>query len=297
MHGHADTFRSLHRPGEPFVLPNAWDHASASALARAGFPAIGTTSLGIASAAGKPDAAGTTRDETLALARGLARLDVPVTVDIEAGFGGRPDEVAAVAAELACLGIAGINLEDGRGDTLAGIDEQCALLRAVKDAAPSLFLNARTDTWWLSGWLSERPPEPTGGAHGEAAGARERVDATFERARAYRGAGADGIFVPGLADEAAIARLAHDVPLPLNVLAPRDPSALGGLARAGVARVSTGSLLFRAAVHSAVETARTAASGTGTYPQVPGYSEADALADAFQGPVSRPPASQQALRL
>ncbi|MDA2807446.1 isocitrate lyase/PEP mutase family protein [Nocardiopsis suaedae] len=265
MHGHADTFRSLHRPGEPFVLPNAWDHASAAALARAGFPAIGTTSLGVASAAGKPDAAGDTRDETLALARGLARLDVPVTVDIESGFGGRPDEVGALAAELASFGIAGVNLEDGRGGALAGIEEQCALLRAVKDAAPSLFLNARTDTWWLS-----EPP-----------GEQERVDAAFERARAYRDAGADGIFVPGLTDEATIARLARAVPLPLNVLAPRDPSALGGLARAGAARVSTGSLLFRAAVHSAVETARAAASGKGAHPQAPGYSEVGSLADAF----------------
>lgn len=280
MRKHADTFRSLHRPGEPFVLPNAWDHASAAALARAGFPAIGTTSLGIASAAGKPDAAGAAGDETVALARRLARLDVPVTVDIEAGFGGRPDEVGALAAELASFGIAGVNLEDGRDDTLAGVEEQCALLRAVKDAAPSLFLNARTDTWWLS----------------EPSDTQERVDATFERARAYRDAGADGIFVPGLTDEGTIAQLTRGVPLPLNVLAPRDPSALGALARAGVARVSTGSLLFRAAVHSAVETARTAASGTGTHARVPGYSEVDSLADAFQDPASRAPASQGALR-
>ncbi|MDA2812392.1 isocitrate lyase/phosphoenolpyruvate mutase family protein [Nocardiopsis sp. RSe5-2] len=279
MHRHADTFRSLHKPGEPFVLPNAWDHVSAAALAGAGFPAIGTTSLGIAAAAGKPDAAGATRDETLALARGLARLDVPVTVDIEGGFGGRPDEVGALAAELASYGIAGVNLEDGRDDALAGVEEQCALLRAVKDAAPALFLNARTDTWWLS----------------EPADERERVDATFERVRAYRDAGADGIFVPGLTDEAAIARLTRVVPLPLNVLAPRDPGDLGSLARAGVARVSTGSLLFRAAVHSAVETARAAASGTGTHPRVPGYAEVDSLADAFRDP-SPAPVSQEALR-
>ena len=143
-----EAFRALHRTGSPLLLPNAWDHASAAALARAGFPAIGTTSLGVAAAAGKADATGAAREETLRLARGIARLPALITVDIEGGFGDRPDEVADLARELTEAGVVGVNLEDGRPDgTLTAVDAQCALIRAVKDAVPDLFV-ARTREGW-----------------------------------------------------------------------------------------------------------------------------------------------------
>lgn len=108
-----EAFRALHRPGRPLFLPNAWDRASAAALAARGFPAIGTTSLGVAAAAGLPDAAGATRETTLWLARDLVRLPVLVSVDIEGGFGPTPEDVAELAADLERLGVAGVNIEDG----------------------------------------------------------------------------------------------------------------------------------------------------------------------------------------
>ena len=227
-------FHALHHADRPLLLPNAWDFASAAALAAAGFAAIGTTSLGVAAANGLPDAAGLARDETLELARRLVRLPCPVTVDIEAGFSADPGEVSDLVAELAELGVAGINLEDGRGDHLAAPATQLALVRAVKRRAPEVFLNARTDTYWL--------------------GVDASVPATLDRVRRYADAGADGVFVPGLAREEDIAAVTAAVPVPVNVLHLPDLG-LDRLAELGVRRVSTGSLLFRAALNAAVTTA------------------------------------------
>ncbi|WOX26265.1 isocitrate lyase/phosphoenolpyruvate mutase family protein [Streptomyces solicathayae] len=258
-----DEFRALHRSGAPLVLPNAWDHASAAALVAAGFRAVGTTSLGVAAAAGKPDATGDTRAETLALARGLSRLDAFVSVDIEGGFAHDPAEVGALAAELAALGVVGVNLEDGRPDgSLTELDHQCAVIRAVKATAPALFLNARTDTYWLAG--------PGG------------TEETEARVLAYQEAGADGVFVPALQEPTVISALVSTLQVPLNVLYSPAGPAVPELARLGVRRVSTGSLLFRSALHAAVSTARSVAAGTPPATEgLPGYAEAAALADAF----------------
>ncbi|MFF1695734.1 isocitrate lyase/phosphoenolpyruvate mutase family protein [Streptomyces sp. NPDC058257] len=257
----ADQFRALHRAGEPLLLPNAWDHASAAALAHGGFPAIGTTSLGVAAAAGKADATGGTREETLHLARGLARLPALLTVDIEGGFSERPDEVAALAAELVRAGVVGVNIEDGRPDgTLTGTAQQCELIRAIKETVPDLFVNARTDTYWL-------------GAGG--AGETER------RASAYRLAGADGLFVPGLQDEEAIGGLVAEViDIPLNILYAPGALTYRRLAELGVRRVSSGSLLFRAALHAAVGTARSIARGGSVPEDLPSYADTQALSAA-----------------
>jgi 2-methylisocitrate lyase-like PEP mutase family enzyme len=249
-------FHTLHHGDGPLLLPNAWDFASAAALAAAGFTAIGTTSLGVAAAHGLPDAEGMARDETVALARRLVRLTCPVTVDVEAGFSTDPGEVGDLVAELAGLGVAGINLEDGRGDRLADPATQVALIRAVKQRAPEVFLNARVDTYWL------------------------RVDAsvpeTLNRARQYVDAGADGIFVPGLAREEDIGAVTAALPVPVNVLY-LPAVGLDRLAELGVRRVSTGSLLFRAALHATVTTAL-AARDSGPLPVgIPGYAEVDAL--------------------
>lgn len=171
-----EAFRALHRAGRPLFLPNAWDRASAAALAARGFPAIGTTSLGVAAAAGLPDAAGATRETTLWLARDLVRLPVLVSVDIEGGFGSTPEDVAELAAGLERLGVAGVNIEDGRpgGAGLTDPAAQCELIAAVKRTAPGLFVNARTDTYWLGTAGRTRrtrpaavppptsPPAPTG---------------------------------------------------------------------------------------------------------------------------------------
>ncbi|AZM53146.1 isocitrate lyase/phosphoenolpyruvate mutase family protein [Streptomyces sp. WAC 01529] len=259
-------FRDLHRsPGAPLLLPNAWDHASAAALAAAGFRAVGTTSLGVAASAGLPDGngSGAAREETLRLARGLARLSVLVSVDIEGGFSDHPEEVAALAVKLAEAGIVGVNIEDGRADsTLADLDRQCAVLRAVKEATDGrLFVNARTDTYWLPG------------AH---------VTQTEDRLAAYEQAGADGLFVPGLRDVRTITRLASKLTAPLNILHSPDGPSLPELAAAGVRRVSCGSLLFRAALRGAVAAAEAVRDGSGPLPAgIPSYAETQALSDAF----------------
>ncbi|MEI5102495.1 isocitrate lyase/phosphoenolpyruvate mutase family protein [Streptomyces sp. PmtG] len=263
-----EAFRALHRAGSPLLLPNAWDHASAAALARAGFPAIGTTSLGVAAAAGKADATGAAREETLRLARGLARLPALITVDIEGGFSERPKDVAALVRELAAAGVVGVNIEDGRPDgCLAAVDAHVALLRAAKDAVPELFVNARTDAYWL-----------------DAGGAPEAE----RRAAAYQQAGADGVFVPGVRDEAAIAALVDCLDVPLNVLYAPDGPTPERLAALGVRRVSTGSLLFRAAVQRAVDVAQGLVRGTRGPTGVLSYADTQDLASAFGGHVPEP---------
>ncbi|MFE2377332.1 isocitrate lyase/phosphoenolpyruvate mutase family protein [Streptomyces sp. NPDC059398] len=260
-----EDFRGLHLPSAagPLVLPNAWDHASAAALAEAGFRAIGTTSLGVAAAAGKPDATGGTRAETVQLARGLVRMDALISVDIEGGFSSDPGEVARLAAELADAGVVGVNIEDGRSDgSLADLDRQCEVIRAVKDAVPDLFLNARTDTHWLPG----------------------HTEQTARRADAYQHAGADGLFVPGLQDGPEITALIRDLAVPLNILvSPAGPS-VGELAALGVRRISCGSLLFRAALHAAVSTARAVAESSALPAGdsgIPSYAQAQSLSDRF----------------
>ncbi|MBB5114322.1 isocitrate lyase/PEP mutase family protein [Micromonospora echinospora] len=247
-------FRELHRPGDPLLLPNAWDHASAAALADRGFPAIGTTSLGVAAAAGRPDAVRATRAETLELAYRLRRLPALLTVDIEDGFHDDPAEVARYVGELAALGVVGVNLEDGRPDgCLAPAEHVAATIAAVRAAVPGIFVNARTDAWWLD------VPSPLGEAQ--------------RRAAVFRAAGADGLFVPGLPDD-LVGVLAAEAGLPVNVLyrpGGPDPAALG---RLGAARVSTGSLLFRAALGAALHLADAIAAGHDAgLPAPPGYDE------------------------
>ncbi|MFJ4794042.1 isocitrate lyase/PEP mutase family protein [Kitasatospora purpeofusca] len=257
----ATPFAALHRrPGEPLLLPNAWDHASAAVLAEQGFAAIGTTSLGVAAAAGLPDGAAATRDETLRLARRLGRSGrYLLSVDVENGFSDDPSEVAALAVELAESGVVGINLEDGRPDgTLTPASVHAAKIAAIKAAVPALFVNARTDTHWLA------LPDP--------------AEETDRRLAAYERAGADGLFVPGLADPAAVARICGTVTAPLNILwSPTGPT-LAELAALGVARVSLGSLLYRTALAAAVSTALAVRDGApAAVAGTPGYAAVRSL--------------------
>jgi len=238
-------FGDLHRPGRPFLLPNAWDYISAAALVDAGFPAIGTTSLGVAAANGRPDAEGETRAETVALVRNLRMLPGLLTVDIEAGFG----DPTGVAQEVAALGAVGINIEDGLGP----VEHQVAAITAIKQVTPELFVNARTDTHWL-----QDAPD---------------VADTLRRLTAYVEAGADGVFVPGLADPDEIRRVVTAIDAPLNVLALAGGQTVAELGALGVARVSTGSLLFRAAVGAAVATAQSVAGNAGGVTGLPQYTE------------------------
>ena len=236
-------FADLHTPGDPLILPNAWDHASGAALAAAGFKAIGTTSLGVAAAIGVPDGANATKEATLDLAASLVHLPVPISVDAEHGFSEDPLQVADYAQRLEALGVVGVNLEDRNGDAT----HHANVIAAVKQAT-SLFVNARTDTFWL----------------GDGTG-------TEERCRTYIDAGADGIFVPGARDDLeALANLGA----PLNVLF-LPGMTVERLATQGVARISTGSLLYRRAIGAAVEAAKAIRAGKQP-PPAPSYEEVDA---------------------
>ncbi|MEV7140919.1 isocitrate lyase/PEP mutase family protein [Streptomyces tauricus] len=265
----ASTFAALHHPdaGAPLLLPNAWDHASAAALAARGFAAIGTTSLGVAAAAGLCDGSAATRDASLALALALGQGPFLLSVDAEGGFSDDPAEVAEVARELAAVGAVGINLEDGRPDgTLAPVELHAAKISAVKDAVPGLFVNARTDTHWLG----DGSGDGHSGRHG-----RE----TIRRLDAYQLAGADGVFVPGLGEPARIAALVKALDVPLNILySPTGPT-VPELAELGVRRISLGSLLYRRALGAALETAALIRAGLpveGVAP-TPTYGEVQAL--------------------
>ncbi|MDR6906991.1 2-methylisocitrate lyase-like PEP mutase family enzyme [Agromyces sp. 3263] len=252
-------FRALHRRGDPFVLPNAWDLASARWLTAQGFPVVGTTSLGVAVAAGLPDGAGRTADETVALAARLTAASIAVTVDVEAGFSDDPAAVAAYVARLAELGVLGVNLEDSDvAGRLVDPALAAAKIAAISAAAPAMFINARTDPFWIHG---DAVPEA-------------RHEEAVRRGRRYLAAGATGVFVPGALTTERIAALADEIPAPLNVLVQASVP-LAELARAGVARVSTGSLLLRVAL-GAIEAAAgavrdgafTPPPGTPTYDRV-----------------------------
>lgn len=241
-------FARLHVPGRPLVLVNAWDVLSALALAAAGHPAIGTTSLGITAAAGLPDGAGAGRRLTVELAGTLAaRLDQPVTVDLEDGYNSEPAAIAELVADLGACGVAGVNLED-RGRTAA---EHAAVVAAVRSAVPGVFLNARTEVFW--------------------SGSRQLSEA-LERCRAYRDAGAHGLFVPGLGDPGALEQVAA-LGLPLNAL--WQPGV--DLAGCGVARISTGSLLYRRALAAALEAANSASGFAGATSEAVSYERTQQL--------------------
>ena len=228
--GRAAALLALHS-GPGFVLPNAWDGGSARILEQVGFPAIATTSAGIAWSYGVPDGEALDRDTMLAhLGRIVAAVGVPVTADLEAGYGDHPDDVARTVTLALELGVVGCNLEDAGRGGLFTIDEAVDRLAAARAAAPSgtFVLNARTDTY-LAG--------TTGDAFAE----------TVERAVRYLGAGADCVFVPGVVEEDTIRRLAAAIPGPLNVVAGLsnviDAPTLFSL---GVTRVSLGGSLARA---------------------------------------------------
>ena len=225
------TFRDLHFADEPLLLPNAWDVGSALAFAAAGFPAIGTTSFGVNASAGRPDAEGASREATIALVRAITALPAYITADIEDGFSDDPAEVADLAAGL---GADGVNLEDSAAGRLVDPTLPAAKIAAIREVAPDVFVNARVDAYWF---------------HED-----DTVQAVADRAKRYADAGADGVFVPGVADPSTIADLAAAIPLPLNVLVVPGLT-LDDLQSLGVRRVSTGSLPYRVAIDAAVDVA------------------------------------------
>lgn len=243
--------RRLHHEGRPLILPNVWDAASARVLALAGFPAIATASAAVAESLGYADEEGAPVGEMFAAAARVTRaIDVPVSVDAEAGYGLAGAELAARLREA---GAAGCNIEDtvharsapeadaagteaasadaedavAPGHVLAGIEEQAGLIAALRKADPDLVVNARVDAF-----LPAAPDE-------------ERLEEAVTRARAYLDAGADSIYPIMVSDESLIRTLVERIPGPVNILyRPGSPS-LARLAELGVARVTFGPGLHR----------------------------------------------------
>ncbi|MCA5894198.1 isocitrate lyase/phosphoenolpyruvate mutase family protein [Isoptericola sp. NEAU-Y5] len=237
-------FLALHRPGDPLLLPNAWDAGSARILAALGFAALATTSSGFAATLGRADGA-VTRDEALAHAAVLAAaVDVPVSADLENGFGDSPDDVARTVADARGTGVAGCSIEDHTGrDDDPIYDRTLAVERiaAAAEASGDVVLTARAENH----------------LHG-----RDDLADTIARLQAYQEAGADVLYAPGLRDAGQVATLCREVDRPVNVLlvpGGPDPAAL---AEAGVARISVGGAFAWNALSGLIDAARELQAGS-----------------------------------
>jgi 2-methylisocitrate lyase-like PEP mutase family enzyme len=236
LQSQCDLLRSLHRPGTPLLLPNVWDVATAKAVVAAGFPVVATTSGGVAATLGYEDQEGAPAEEMLAAAARIARgVEVPVTVDAEAGYGMKP---ADLVAALRSAGAAGCNLEDTdhSDGSLRDPGRQAEWLRAVRQAASEdgyrLVINARVDVF-VGPFLGGAGPGTQEGLVPEA----------VRRAHAYLEAGADCVYPILLWETDALRRFTSEVNGPVNIARlPQAPS-LAELAAAGVARVSWGTFL------------------------------------------------------
>lgn len=233
----AESFRAMHRGPGILVLPNAWDASSARIFEESGFHAIATTSAGIAFALGYPDGQRIPRKEMLdQIARIVRAVNVPVTADVEGGYGDRPEDAAQTARAVIEAGAIGMNLEDATGDSTRPltylplqIEKVKAVIAATKPAGVPLVLNARTDVYLAQVGAPE-----------------SRYEETLRRLTAFRDAGADCLFAPGICDAATVAKLTRDLKFPVNILAGSGSPSVAELEKLGVARVSVGSGPMRA---------------------------------------------------
>ena len=245
----AKLFRSLHQQ-QPLVLANVWDGASLAIVQRAGASALGTTSAGVAWSLGRQDGGGLSREEAMgALQRMTALATVPLTADVEAGYGENLDELTVTIQEVIAAGAVGINIEDGMpGGALRALDEQQSRIARVREVADEqgldLFINARLDAvlFGLDDGTSE---------------------STIDRALALIDAGADGIFVPGVGDLATIKLLADRIPVPLNVMTGGGGLSVSQAVEAGARRVSVGMAISQIA-YASVKTAAVELFGRGS---------------------------------
>jgi len=270
----AELLRSLHVPGRPLVLANVWDAGSAVVAARAGAPALATTSAGLAWSVGSADGDRIDRDTALAVvARIAAAVDVPLSADVENGFGADAAGVADTVRGVLDAGAVGINLEDSiwhraPGDgPLRAVAESAERVAAARAAADErgvpLYLNARTDVYLR---LREEPAA--------------LLEQALERAAAYLAAGASGVFVPGVTDLETVAALTKGIDGPVNILAGPGAPPVAELASAGVARVSLGSDVAVAA-YALMDRATRELLTSGTYGAVEGGLDYGSLNQAF----------------
>jgi len=243
----AALLKKLHQGLKILVLANAWDVISARIVEEIGFPAVATTSAGVAATLGYPDGQRVSREEMLEVVGRIARaVEVPVTADLEAGYGTTPSQMADTARALIAAGAVGLNLEDMTGDEeTSQVDTalQMEKIQAIQEAAAAagvpLVLNARTDIYLMP----IGPPET-------------RLERTIERLGAYATAGADCVFAPGVREPQTIAKLVAGCKVPLNILMMPGGPSLDELERLGVARASIGSGLMRATLGRARSLAR-----------------------------------------
>ena len=253
MPSHADVvqaFHELHKRGEPVILFNIWDPGSAKAVAGAGAMALATGSWPVAAAHGYADGEQIPLDLAMDnLKRIVQAVDLPVSVDLEGGYGAAPETVGETVARACAVGAAGFNFEDQivGGEGLHDVAAQTLRIAAARKAADAsgqpVFLNARTDIF-----LKAKPD-----THDEA-----MLNEAIERSKAYEQAGGNGFFAPGLAEDSLIGRLCEASPLPVNIIAlPHVPNAQT-LASLGVARISYGPVPYRRMTQWLEEEARQA---------------------------------------
>jgi len=253
----ARRFRDLHTDATdgPLLLANSWDAASTIIYEAAGMAAVGTSSAGIAAAHGVPDGEHLSRDEMLAAVERIANsVAIPVSADIEAGYGESPEAVADTVAATIDAGAVGVNLEDGTDDPdapLVDVDHHTAKIRAAREAGDAtdvpLVINGRTDVFWRS-----------------VGDETDRLDRAIERANAYAAAGSDCLFVPGVTDPDVIGALVDGIDGPLNVLGGPGAPSVPELGDLGVARVSVGSGPMRATLGTLQDISQEL-QATGTY--------------------------------
>lgn len=227
----AEALRALHKPGQPLVLINAWDAVTARIIESLGFPAVATTSAGVAFAQGYADGERISREEMLDCVRCIARVvSAPVTADLEAAYGPSEQDAGATARGAIQAGAAGLNFEDADGkgglvEAAVHVARVQAMRAAGDDLGVPLVINARTDAFLLDLGDSDD----------------WRFEESVRRANLYLEAGAASAFVPGVTDEATIAKLAKAINGPLNILAGADAPSVQRMGELGVARISTGS--------------------------------------------------------
>lgn len=237
----AEALRALHQAGRPLVLPNAWDAESARLVAEAGFPVVATSSTAVAASLGYADHQDAPPDEVFAaLARISRRVDVPVTADLEGGYG---LTAADLVDRMVAAGVVGLNLEDSNYETgtgLTDVDQQASRIAAIKAVGPDVVLNARIDVY----------------LPGSGVAAADQLAESLRRARTYLDAGADCVYPIFLADPAEIAAHVKELDAPVNILLRPGAPSIEELAALGVARVSVGGGLMnvvRAAITSELQ--------------------------------------------
>lgn len=236
----SQVFRSLHKVGQPLLVGNAWDAASALLLERAGFPAIATTSGAVAWASGRPDGNAILKDDLYRTVEQIrAVTTIPLSVDVEGGLTRSAAGAAQLVVGLSERGVQGINFEDSWAGVLDNADAHARRISAIRAAVEDMFVNARVDTFFLS-----TEPDET------------RVRDAVSRGNAYLRAGADGVFVPGVIDLELISQLVQGIDGPVNVMAGASASSNEDLARVGVARISWGTAIAEAAYDRADEVSR-----------------------------------------